>query len=97
MGESKESEKCLNFLAFLQFLRLLTATFCVAVAFALSPDFGSMLSKKAKSLTVPTVKVGHTEYGSNHILDPITVAQPVKISGFNRMMTALGDFCLTHC
>lgn len=42
-------------------------TFHVVVAFALSPDFGSLLSKKAGSLTVPTVKIGHTEDGSNHI------------------------------
>ena len=45
----------------------LSGTVRVAVAFALSPDFGSMLSKKAEILTVPTVKTGHRDYGSNHI------------------------------
>lgn len=42
-------------------------TFHVSVAFALSPDFGSLLSKKAGSLPIPAVKRGHTERGSNHI------------------------------
>lgn len=45
----------------------LSDAFHVAVAFALSPDFGSTLSKKAKSLMVPAAKTGHTEDGSHDI------------------------------
>lgn len=69
-GESKESGIFLHSSNSLDFY--LSDTFHVAMAFALSPDFGSMLSKKAESLMVPTGQIGYTEDGSNHIpLGPI--------------------------